>query len=132
MTSLRFAPIDEETADLLALVSDPHTVTRKPLADIFRAACRAEAEANDGWVDPNRVRARVLEAFAASLVECDDPEMNHRQYSALWSTAAKRDGGYLDTTDVPVAIDPKNSRGNGGKGTTYRRWRDWTPETPGT
>lgn len=116
MTTLRFAPLDDTEADLLALVGDPHTVTRKPLADAFRAACWAEALAHDGWVDPNAVRARVL-------AEVDDPNM--RQYSALWAPAAGPDG-YLDvvtTRDVP--IDGKGSRGNSNKKVLMRRWRDW-------
>lgn len=120
MVALAVRPVDNGAE--LALFADDWTTIRKPLADLFRAACRAEADAHDGLVNPNAVRARVLADFAAGLVECDDPEMNHRQYSALWGKACGRDG-YLDKTDRPVPIDPKHSRGNGNKDVLYRRWR---------
>lgn len=122
-TTLSARPVNEP--DLLTLLADEHTVTRKPLADMFRAACRTVAVEHDGWVDPNLVRARVLEDFAAGLVECDDPELNHRQYSALWSPACGPNG-FLDKTDRLVPINPTHSRGNGNKDVRYRRWRGWS------
>lgn len=103
-------PTDEP--DLLALIADPHTITRKPFADRFREACRAEALDQNGWVNPNRVRARLL---------ADGGIDNPRQLSALWSTACAR-GGYLTKTEHHVPIEGEGSRGNGGKSVPLRRW----------
>lgn len=110
MTTLATHALPEP--DLLALIADEHTTLGKPLADAFRDACEAEAVATEGWVNPNRVRARLL----------DHPAYEPRQYAALWSTACGRDG-YLDKTDHPVQITGEGSRGNTNKSTTWRRWR---------
>ena len=127
MTTLSARPV--ENPDQLALFADEWTVTRKPLADCFREVCRAEAERHDGWVNPNNVRAAVLEAMTAGLlIDADGAvlaEINHRQYSALWSTACAR-SGYLDKTDVEVPINGAHSTGNSNKNVRLRRWRGWS------
>ncbi len=112
MTILGARPIEGEEADLLSLISDSWTPLGKPFADAFRAACEAEASIHGGLVDPNNVRARLL----------DHPDYEPRRYSASWSTACGR-GGFLDMTDQLVPIEGKGSRGNGGKSVYKRRLR---------
>lgn len=111
MTTLSTHPLDEP--DLLSLIADNWTPLGIDLADQFREACRLEAEANDGLVHPCRVTARL---------KANDPDVNTRRISALWSTACGRDG-YLDKTKIPAQLDGTVSRGNGGKSSTYRKWR---------
>lgn len=113
MTTLNTHPLDDP--DQLALIADNWTPLGIDLADAFREACRAEAEANDGWIHPCKVTARLVAA---------DPDVNRRRISALWSTATARDG-YLDNTQRPARLDGSVSRGNGGKSSHYRRWRGW-------
>ena len=111
----RLAAYATDDADLLALVADPYTPLAQDLADRFRAACWAEAQANGGLVHPCAVTARI---------KAEDPDANMRRVAALWSVATGRDG-YLDNTDLPARIDGAVSKGNGNKVTTYRRWRGW-------
>jgi len=113
-TTLATHPVEEP--DLLALIADELTPLGIDLADAFRDACWAEALANNGLIHPCRVTARLVER---------DPAVNKQRISAMWSTAAKRDGGYLDNTDVSAQIDGTVSKGNGNKSTTYRLWRGW-------
>lgn len=114
-TTLATHDLEPDLLDELALIADPHTVTRKRFADAFRTACHIEAGTYSGggedhgpfgWVNPNLVRARVL----------DRADYNPRQYAALWSSA------FLMKTDVPVQISGEGSRGNGNKSTFWRRW----------
>ncbi len=103
MTLLNFSPVDEDQ-DLLTLVAD------KPLmAEVFRAACVAEANLYDGWINPNHVNARCRKAFADAGDEFDS-----RSYSAQWA-GARGPHGFLDITDVPVPIDGAVSKGNANK-----------------
>lgn len=110
MTTLATSPV--ENPDELALFADNWTAVGKPFADRFREACQLEAERNDGWVNPNLVRARLM---------ANGPIDNPRQLSALWSTACAR-GGYLVKTEVRVPIVGEGSRGNGNKSVPLRRW----------
>jgi hypothetical protein len=108
MTHLATHNLEPNLLDELALVADPHTPTRKPFADAFEAACRAEADESwGGLIDPSSVRARLL----------DRPDYNARQLSALWSSS------WLVKTGVAVRIRGEGSRGNGNKSTFYRRLR---------
>ena len=109
MTTLATHPADEP--DLLALIADQQTPLGKSFADAFRDACEADARAHGGWVNPNHVRLAML----------DHPAYEPRKYSAQWSPACGR-SGFLETTDRPVQISGKGSRGNGNKSTVYRRW----------
>jgi hypothetical protein len=112
MTSLSTHPVEEP--DLLSLIGDTWTSTRKPFADAFREACRLEADTHMGWVNPNRVRAKLL----------DHPQYNPRQLSGLWSTSCATDG-FLVKTDRLVQIAGEGSKGNGNKSVPLRRWRGW-------
>ena len=114
MTTLSTHAVDNP--DELALFADDWTPLAKPFADRFRDACEAEANAHAGWVDPNRVRARLI---------ADDPTYNPRQLSGLWSKASGKDG-FLDVyRDVLVRISGEGSKGNGNKSVPMRRWRGW-------
>lgn len=113
--SVRLGTHATENADELALIADGMTPLSVDLADRFRAACLAEAQEHRGVVNPNAVTARL---------KANDPDVNVRRISALWSTAAAPDG-YLDVTDCYVRIDGSISRGNGGKSVALRMWRDW-------
>lgn len=113
MTILSARPVADP--DQLALIADDWTALKRPFADAFRDACRAEAESHDGWVDPNRVRARLIAEFGEGGY---DP----RQLSALWSKASGRAGFLVTHRDVLVPISGDGSRGNGNKSVPMRRW----------
>lgn len=117
MTLLAYSPTDDY--DLLALAGDGDTPLSKPFADRFRDACKADADAHDGWVNPNHVRAAMLaiEDFSAREV---------RQYAGLWCKAAGREG-FLDVPDRTntVPIKGPGSTRNGNKAVPMRRWRGW-------
>lgn len=110
MTTLAARPVEDP--DQLDLFADPYTSLHKPFADAFREACRAEAESNDGWVDPNKVRARLL----------DHPSYAPRQLSALWCSSCGRSGFMVTDRDVRVPISGEGSRGNSNKDVAMRRW----------
>ena len=110
MTTLATHPVADP--DQLALIADDWTPLALDLADRFREACHAEALAHDGWVDPNRVRARLL---------ADGGIDNPRRLSALWSKSCGRDG-FMVKTDRLVQITGEGSRGNGNKSVPLRRW----------
>lgn len=114
MTSLSTRPV--ENPDELALFGDNWTSLGKPFADAFRDACKADADANDGWVHPSRVSALLHKEFG---------DFNPRQFSASWAPACGREG-YLDKTDRKAPIDPSVSKGNGNKDIKLRRWRGWS------
>lgn len=114
MTTLATGAVDEP--DLLTLIADEETPLGKLAADRFKGACEAVADQHEGWVDPNLVRARLLNG--------DELDIPPRQYAALWSTACAKDG-YLDKTNVLVPISGAGSRGNGNKSVPMRRWRGW-------
>lgn len=110
MTVLATHPVDEP--DLLALIADEWTPLGKPFSEKFQHACREIALEHGGDVDPNLVRARLL----------NDPDYSPRSYSAQWAPACGRDG-FLDKTDVFVPISGEGSRHNAGKSVRLRRWR---------
>lgn len=112
MTTLAARPVDDP--DQLDLFADHATPLGKPFADAFRETCRAEADANDRWVNPSSVRARLIAQFGVD-------GYNPRQLSALWSSSCGK-SGYMVKTDVPVAITGEGSRGNLNKNTVWRRW----------
>ena len=115
MTTLSTSPVEDP--DQLALIADDWTPLAVPFADAFKEACRAEALASGGWVNPNAVRARLIAQYGAD-------GFNPRQLSALWSSATGTKSGYLDThRDVVVPITGEGSRGNHNKSVPMRRWR---------
>jgi hypothetical protein len=69
-----FAPADEATYDLLALVADPDRATGRDAVEAFLAACRRDARANGGMVSVNRVRDLMSAA-----------QIQPQRYSSLWA-----------------------------------------------
>lgn len=69
-----WAAVDDDTADLLTLVADPHPIVGADVPEVFLAACRRDAMAHGGLVSVNRVRALLA-----------DSGIEHHRYSALWS-----------------------------------------------
>lgn len=104
-----------ENPDELALVADEWTPLGKRDADRFREACRLVAMEHDGYVDPSDVRERLLKNGELDIAP--------RRYSALWSAAAKKDGGFLTIVrGHRVPIRGEGSRGNTNKSLPLRRW----------
>lgn len=117
MTTLAASPVDE--FDMLSLIAD-----RDPsFAERFRLACKADADAHRGVVDPNRVRASMLAELKVDEFEYRDA----KQYAGLWSQAAGRNG-YLDVPDRKntVPISGPGSKRNGAKEIPLRVWRGWS------
>ena len=113
MTTLATHQIDPDQLDMLALIADDRTPLGMVRMDDFRAACRADAEAHDGWVHPSRVSALLHDRFG---------EINPQSLSAKWAPACGPNG-FLDKTNESAPIDPTHSRGNGNKDVLLRRWR---------
>lgn len=122
MTTLATRPVDEP--DLLWLIADGITSLKVAFADRFRETCKAVADEHDGWVDPNKVRARML------AIEDFSPSQT-RQYAGLWSKAAGPNG-YLDVPDRrnTVPISGSGSTRNTNKDVPMRRWRGWGDSPP--
>lgn len=120
MTTLAQRPVSQVDADQLSLIADDWTPTKRPFADRFKAACESIGAEHDGWVDPNLVRARLLDGDVEfTLAEA-------KQYAGLWCKAAGK-GGFLDThRDVLVPISGAGSTRNGGKSLPMRRLRRWS------
>ena len=77
---------------------------------LFTAACRREAYAHEGVVDPNGVRSRLTNRYGLMI----EP----RRYSAFWNRAAGK-SGFLDADGWTTNTDTKGR--NAGKPT--RRYR---------
>lgn len=104
MTTLGTHNLEPDLLTELARISDV------PFAAKFRAACEAEAAATEGWINPNRVRARLL----------DEPDYEPRMYSAQWSAS------WLVKTVYQVQIAGPGSRGNSNKSAFWRRLAEAT------
>lgn len=113
MTTLATRPVEDPAQ--LDLFADVHTPLGKPFADAFREACWAEAEAHDGWVNPNRVRARLIARFGADGYK-------PQQLSALWCSSCSKSGYMVTHRDMPVPIVGEGSKGNTNKSVPMRRW----------
>jgi hypothetical protein len=109
VTTLATQPVEDP--DQLALIADNWTTLGRPFSEKFRAACERVAGRQGGWVDPNAVRAELI----------DEPDYEPRRYAAQWAPACGRDG-FLEKTDVLVPIRGEGSRGNGNKSVPLRRW----------
>lgn len=110
---LAATPVDGEQLDILNEVADTQTVLGSLHKEDFRAACVLDAAKHEGWVNPNRVSKILHDKFG---------EINARWFSAQWAPACGSNG-FLDKTDVWVAIDGTHSKGNGGKTVRLRRLR---------
>jgi len=74
MSAPVFAPIDEDTNDILHLVADLDSPIGADVPTLFLDACRRDAMAHNGEVSVNRVRALLADA-----------DIQPRRYSSLWS-----------------------------------------------
>lgn len=116
MTTLATSPVAE--FDMLALIADGETPLSKPFADRFRETCLTVADDNEGWINPNEVRRRML------AVE-DFSQREARQYAGLWCKAAGPKG-YLDVhRDRLVPISGDGTTRNSNKSVPMRSWRGW-------
>lgn len=115
MSAPRWAPVDDETADLLALVADTERVVGADVPALFLAACEADAQAHDGLVSVNRVRARLADA-----------DIPPRRYSSLWSRFTGTDKPMRKMTPADGAqvweICEGSRSGNDGRPFPLRRW----------
>lgn len=69
----QWAPIDDETADLLSLVADPDSPIGRDAPALFLAACESDARAHGGQVSVNRTRALLVNA-----------DIEPRRLSSFW------------------------------------------------
>ncbi len=104
-----WAPIDDETADLLSLVADPTRPVGRDAVAAFLAACESDARNHGGEVSVNRVRGLLADA-----------DIEPRRYSSLWSAFTgdgkpmRRGGGWEICEGSPS--------GNDGRPLPLRRW----------
>lgn len=116
MTTLAQRPISHVEAGQFSLFAD----AAQSFADRFREACEQIGAAHDGWVDPNLVRARLLDGdveFTFAVA---------KQYAGLWAKSCGR-AGFMDAhRDVLVPISGDGSTRNAGKSLPMRRLRGWT------
>lgn len=114
MTTLSHSPVQGDLLDELELIADAETPLGQDHYEMFLAACRAEAAEHGGWVDPNRVRAR--------LTVDGELQINVRAYSAMWSRATGKSGPMVTHRTHLVPIVGAGSRGNHNKAVPMRRW----------
>lgn len=110
MTAPHFAPADEATYDLLALVADPDRATGRDAVEAFLAACRRDARANGGVVSVNRVRDLMSAA-----------QIQPQRYSSLWS-AFTGDGKPMRRIEDAWEINLDKKGRNHGKPLALREW----------
>ena len=113
MTTLATSPVQGDLLDELALIGDTQTSLGQDHYEAFLAACRADAAHHDGYVNPSRVRAR--------LMTNGELQIEPRAFSAYWSKACGKDGPMVKTEEL-VPITGAGSRGNTNKSTYLRRW----------
>lgn len=118
MTTLATQPVTGDQLDLLDAITAIDTPLGSLRFEDFKAACIADGEAHEGWVNPNRVSAILHDRFG---------EIGPNAYSGMWGPSCGRGpNGFMDKSDVEVPIDPKYSKGNGNKGIKLRRLRKAT------
>jgi hypothetical protein len=111
----RFAPVDDDTADLLAMVADAESPVGRDAVAAFLAACEADAANHGGIVSVSRVGAALTEAG-----------IEHHRYSSFWSHFTghgkpMRPATTADT-DPPWEIRRGSKSGNNGKPMRLRVW----------
>lgn len=109
MSAPTFAPVDDPTADLLALLADPEHPVGRDVPALFLAACEADARAHDGRVSVNRVRARLADA-----------DIPPRRYSSLWAHFTGRGKPMRKTSEWETCAG--SSSGNDGRPFPIRLW----------
>lgn len=109
MSAPHFAPIDEDTNDLLHLVADVDSPIGADAPELFLAACRRDAMAHDGIVSVNRVRVLMAEA-----------QVEPHRYSSFWSAFTGR-GKPMQKAEGWETCEGSSS-GNDGRPYRLRRW----------
>lgn len=122
MSAPAWAPMEEDTYDLLYLVADPKAPVGRREVCAFLDACQADAARHGGLVSVNRVRARL----AAQAVGIDP-----RRYSSLWARFSRPGRGPLaravDDFGAPLWESCSGSTsGNDGRPFPIRRWVGFT------
>lgn len=110
MTAPAWSPVDDDTADLLSVLADPHPIVGADVPDLFLDACRRDALAHDGLVSVNRVR----ELLAAADIPA-------RRYSALWSHFTGK-GKPMVKELGKWEVCSGSTSGNDGRPFPLRRW----------
>lgn len=109
-----WSPIDDDRADLLTVLADPHPILTDA-ADEFLAACRMDAMAHGGLVSTNRVRALLADA-----------DIEHHTYSAMWARFTGRGRPMVKATDADRRVMWETCEGspsgNNGRPYVLRRW----------
>ena len=105
MTAPHFAPVDDDTADLLSLVAEDAGYAE------FLRICKHVADNNDGIVSVQKVR---------DLVRSQGIEFLPRTYSAYWSRSCRKGGPMVTTMQWDVCTDRAGK--NSGKPQRLRRW----------
>jgi hypothetical protein len=110
MTGPKFAPIDDNTADLLTLItSDPR---HDDDYQAFLAACRVVAAENHGRVTVSQVSERLTNKWGLTI----EP----RRYSAYWSKATGKNGPLRNTAEWDTRKGSTSH--NDGRPTRVREW----------
>ena len=109
MTAPHFAPIADDTADLLSLIADVTAPVARDVPALFLAACERDAAAHGGLVSVNRVRMLLA-----------DEQIPPRRYSALWSAFTGRGKPMQKSTEWETCSGSES--GNDGRPFVVRRW----------
>ncbi|GAA4117535.1 hypothetical protein GCM10022215_18300 [Nocardioides fonticola] len=125
----RFAPVDDDTFDLLHMVADvddPLPVRATDVA-VFLNACETDATTHGGVVSVNRVRA---------LIAAGDHEIPPNRFSSFWArwsggpTCPMRVATTRDVTDPwEVCAGSGPRAGNDGKPYRLRIWTGFRTPT---
>lgn len=107
--SVHFAPVDDETCDLLSLVADVESPVGRDVPALFLAACERDAAANGGLVSVNRVRRMLV-----------GEDIDPRRYSSLWSVFTGRGKPMVKTSEWETCAGSES--GNDGRPFVLRRW----------
>lgn len=110
MSAPQWAPVDDDTADLLSVLADPHPIAGADATAAFLVACERDADAHDGLVSVNRVRALMAEA-----------DIPPRRYSAMWSHFTG-EGKPMVKAPGKWEICEGSPSGNNGRPFPLRRW----------
>jgi len=122
MTAPHFAPVDDDTADLLGLIADDPRVADDYA--LFLRACEDAAGMNmAGLVYVNTVRALLTDAWDCLVIE-------PRRLSAFWNKATGRGKPMLKLTEDEARelgvewwqICKGSGSGNDGRPQPVRRW----------
>lgn len=109
MSAPQFAPVDDETCDLLSLVADVEASVGRDAPAMFLDACRRDAMANDGLVSVNRVRSLMTGAG-----------IEPHRYSSFWSAFTGKNKPMVKADGWEVCDG--STSGNDGRPFRLRRW----------